>query len=96
MTREPTVTELLESIGTPTASVAAKKVERQEKHLREARSILSDIIWAYAEGASWEPPESLGQALEAGRQHILYCGFREMPYEPFTATPEDTPRGEGG
>ena len=87
VTREPTVTELLEGIGTPTSSVAAKKVERQEKHLREARSILSDILWAYAEcfdsQADVNAAERLGEALEAGRQHILYCGFREMPGEPF-------------
>lgn len=85
--REMTPVELLEGLGHATGKMAAWKVGQQEEKLREARTIISDIVTAYAgcftEANGVPSAEKLGEALEAGRQHILACGFREMPSEAF-------------
>lgn len=92
--REPTVPELLRTL--PHGDYYAKQHERQEAKLREARSIISDIVTTYAECFEPEAPkgshERLREALEAGRQHIMACGFRQIPHEPFAFPPEEEPQ----
>lgn len=68
--REPTVVELLEGLGHTTGRVAARKHERMEAKLREARSIIKALLFAHA-GTGGDLDEALGH----GREHLQACGW---------------------